>query len=85
MLVSVRRIIALWTLTAVSAAGQGYVWWEAEDAVREIAGRIRFHRADAPRWRIQPLDPLGYPTATPLAGPDLTLRPNTIYYHLTAP
>lgn len=51
--------------------------------VRNIAGRVTFARPDAASLKVTPLDPNGYPTASPAplgAKGELQLRPTTIYY-----
>lgn len=54
--------------------------------VKNLAGAITFKRADAAQLKIAPLDFNGYslPQDKSLVGPQLSLRPNVLYYLVTA-
>ncbi len=53
--------------------------------VRKIEGSVQFHRADAARLKVTPLDQFGEPTSSTFDGSGIKLQPDAIYYLIEAP
>jgi hypothetical protein len=52
--------------------------------VKKLEGVVRFHRVDAAKLKVTPLDQFGQPTSTTMAGDSIQLQPATVYYSIEA-
>src|SRR5205814_403609 len=50
--------------------------------VRKVEGTVKFHRPDAAKLTVTPLDQFGEPTATKLTADSISLQPDVVYYSI---